>query len=99
MLLCKALPPSLPSIPPTFTPLPSPPTLPPSLLHTLPPSHLPLGINIGAAGAVVSLFNELIHPYFKNRDHDQLYVGLTVQLAAIVALMITGIVLGATKAF
>lgn len=91
MLLCKALPPSLPSIPPTFTPLPNPPTLP--------PSHLPLGINIGAAGAVVSLFNELIHPYFKNRDHDQLYVGLTVQLAAIVALMITGIVLGATKAF
>ena len=58
-----------------------------------------LGINIGAAGAIVSLLNELIHPYFEDRDGDLVYIGLTAQLSAILAVFITGTILGATKAF
>ena len=47
----------------------------------------------------MSLFNELIHPYFENRDEDILYIGLMTQIPALLSVLIIGPILGATKAF
>ena len=56
-------------------------------------------INLGAAGAIVSLFNELIHPYFENRDKDVVYIGITAQIPALITAFAVGAILSATKAF
>ena len=56
-------------------------------------------INIGAAGAVVSLFNEVIHPYFEDRDRDEVYIGITALVPGMLTVVVVGPILGATKAF
>ena len=56
-------------------------------------------INLGAAGAIVSLFNELIHPFFKNRDKDVVYIGITALVPAMITVFVVGPILSATKAF
>lgn len=56
-------------------------------------------INLGAAGATVSLFNELIHPYFKNHDKDVAYIGVTAQVPAMITVFVIGPILSHTKAF
>ena len=60
---------------------------------------LTASINIGAAGAIVSLLDELIHAYFKDRDEDVVYIGLTALVCGFMAIMVTGIILSVTKAF
>jgi hypothetical protein len=60
---------------------------------------LTASINIGAAGAIVSLLDELIHAYFKDRDEDVVYIGLTALVCGFVAIMVVGIILSVTKAF
>ncbi|CAI8019509.1 Uncharacterized MFS-type transporter C09D4.1, partial [Geodia barretti] len=56
-------------------------------------------INLGAAGAIVSLFNEIIHPFFKNRDRDVVYIGIAALVPGMITVFIVGPILSATKAF
>ena len=48
---------------------------------------------------MVSLFNELIHPYFKNKDRDVVYIGITAQIPAMITVFVVGPILSTTKAF
>jgi hypothetical protein len=56
-------------------------------------------INLGAAGAIVSLFNEIIHPFFKNPDRDVVYIGIAALVPGMITVFIVGPILSATKAF
>lgn len=56
-------------------------------------------IHIGSAGAVTSLINEMVLPYFPGEDRMIAYLGIAMKLSSIVGLLITGRFLDWTKAF
>ena len=60
---------------------------------------LTASINIGAAGAIMSLLDELIHAYFMDRDKDVVYIGITALVSGFAAIIVVGLILSATKAF